>query len=83
MRKSGLIGIIFIFFAGNLLFAQTTYETKVYSNRIKSLRVEVINELISEPFIELNSDEMLEVNFDVLDHTQGRYTYSIIHCDAD
>ena len=83
MKKSGLIGFIFIFFAGNLLFAQTTYETKVYSNLIHSLRVEVVGELISEPFVELNSDEMLEVNFDVLNHSQGRYAYSIIHCDAD
>ena len=83
MKKSGLIGFLFVFFAKNLLFAQTVYETKVYSNQIGSLRVEVAGELISEPYIELNSDEMLEVNFDVLNHSQGRYTYSIIHCDAD
>jgi hypothetical protein len=55
----------------------------VFSSQIKSLRVEVAGELISEPFIELNGDKTLEVNFDVLNHTQGRYVYSIIHCDAD
>jgi hypothetical protein len=83
MKNSGFIGLIGAFFAGNMLYAQTVYETKVYSNQINSLRVEVVGELISEPFIELNSDKMLEVNFDVLNHSQGRYTYSIIHCDAD
>ena len=83
MKKSGLIGFVFIFFVRNFLFSQTVYETKVYSNQIKSLRVEVVGELISEPFIELNGKEMLEVNFDVLNHSQGRYAYSIIHCDAD
>ena len=81
MRK--YIGFILAFFAANLLYAQTLYETKVYSNQIKSLRVEKAGELISDPFIELNSDELLEVRFDVLNHSQGRYVYSIIHCDAD
>ncbi|MDR0794893.1 MAG: DUF5103 domain-containing protein [Tannerella sp.] len=64
-------------------YAQTIYETKVFSNQIKSLRVEVVGELISEPFIILNGDDILEVNFDVLDQVQGRYAYSIIHCEAD
>ena len=82
-KKTGYIVLLLAFFAGNMLYTQTTYETIVYSNIVKSLRVEVVGELISEPFIELNSDKMLEVNFDVLNHTQGRYAYSIIHCDAD
>ena len=77
------IALIPVFFAGNLSQAQTVYETAVYSNQVKSLRVEVAGELISEPFIELNGKDMLEVNFDVLNQSQGRYTYSIIHCDAD
>ena len=82
-KKTGYIALMLALFAGNLSFAQTTYETKVYSNQLKSLRVEVAGELISEPFIRLNGDQMLEVNFDVLNHTQGRYAYSIIHCNAD
>ena len=64
-------------------YSQTAYETKVYSNLVKSLRVEVVDKLISEPFIELNGDQLLEVNFDVLNQAQGRYTYTIIHCNAD
>jgi len=77
------ITLLGVFFFGNLLHAQPIYETKVYSGLVKSLRVEVVGELISEPFIKLNGNEMLEVNFDVLNQSQGRYTYSIIHCDAD
>jgi hypothetical protein len=83
MNKIGLFGFIFIFLVRNLLFSQAVYETKVYSNQVKSLRVEVVGELISEPYIKLNGNEALEVNFDVLNQSQGRYTYSIIHCDAD
>jgi len=82
-KKAIFIALMPAFFAGNWLCAQTIYETKIYSNIINSLRVEVAGELISEPFIELNGDAMLEVNFDVLDQAQGRYVYSIIHCDAD
>jgi hypothetical protein len=82
-KKILQLALIPAFFTVNLLFAQTVYETKVYSNQVKSLRVEVADELISEPFIALNGNEMLEVNFDVLNQSQGRYTYSIIHCDAD
>ena len=83
MKRSGLIVFLLVFYAGKMLIAQTVYETKVYANQIKSLRVEVVGELISEPFIELNGDKALEVNFDVINHSQGRYVYSIIHCDAD
>ena len=83
MKTTGYIKLILAFFAGNILFAQTPFETNVFSNQVKSLRVEVAGELISEPFIALNGEKILEVNFDVLNHTQGRYAYSIIHCDAD
>ena len=82
-KKTGYIASLLAVFTVNLLYAQTIYETKVYSNQLKSLRIEVLGELISEPFIALNGDKMLEVNFDVLNHTQGRYAYSITHCDAD
>ncbi|MDR2231510.1 MAG: DUF5103 domain-containing protein [Tannerella sp.] len=82
-KKTGFILTLHLLLAVNLLTAQTAYETKVYSGLVKSLRVEVVDELISEPFIELNGDQLLEVNFDVLSHVEGRYTYEIIHCNAD
>ena len=65
------------------LSAQKNGRTEVFSNRVKSLQVKVAGEQISEPYIELNSDHRLEISFDVLNHTQGQYAYSIIHCDAD
>lgn len=65
------------------LYAQKNGRTEVFSNRVKSLQAKVAGELISEPYIELDGDRRLEVSFDVLNHTQGRYAYSIIHCDAD
>jgi hypothetical protein len=70
-------------FAGQAVCAQTVYQTEIYSGQVKSLEVTVAGEQISEPFIELNGDQTLEIDFDVLNHTQGRYACSIIHCDAD
>jgi hypothetical protein len=70
-------------FVGQALCARTVYRTEIYAGQIKSLEVKVAGELISEPFIELNGDRTLEIDFDVLNHTQGRYAYTLIHCDAD
>jgi hypothetical protein len=66
-----------------LLYAQDVYRTEVLSDRIKSLRINVAGELISAPFLELDGDNALEVSFDVLNHSQGRYVYSIIHCNEN
>jgi hypothetical protein len=74
-----LLGLI----AGHFLAAQTVYQTEINSTRIKSLQVKVAGALISEPCIELNGDRAIEINFDALNHSQGRYACSIIHCDAD
>jgi hypothetical protein len=65
------------------LCARTVYQTEIYTGQVKSLEVTVADELISEPFIELNGTQTLEIDFDVLNHTQGRYAYSLVHCDAD
>ncbi|MDR1455728.1 MAG: DUF5103 domain-containing protein [Tannerella sp.] len=68
---------------GQVLCAQTVYRTEIYADRIRSLEVTAAGELLSDPFIDLDGDRPLEIKFDVLNHTQGRYAYSIIHCDAD
>ena len=63
--------------------AQEVYRTKVYREDIKSLEVKVQGELISTPCIELNGENRIEISFDALFHTGGRFAYSVIHCDAE
>jgi hypothetical protein len=70
-------------YVGQALCAQTVYQTEIYSSQVKSLELTVAGELISTPHIELNGAQRLEIDFDVLNHTQGRYAYTVIHCDAD
>lgn len=64
--------------------AQEVYRTQVFQpNRIKSLQVRQPDVTLSNPVIALGSGEQLEFSFDDLLSDQGRYAYSVIHCDAD
>lgn len=63
--------------------AQVKYFTDVNSNQIKTLQVKVAGEMISNPYIELNGENRMEINFDVLNQEYDTYNYSIIHCDGD
>ena len=65
------------------VYAQQVYRTDVYNNSIKTLQVKRVGEMLSAPYIALNKNEQIEVNFDVIDYESGEYTYAIIHCDAD
>lgn len=58
--------------------AQQTYFTDVNSKLIKTLQVKVAGEFISEPYIELNGDQQIQINFDALEQGGVRYSYSII-----
>jgi len=62
--------------------AQNTYETKIYSSQVRSLQLRIDGQTNPIPVINLN-EGLLEVNFDILNYTQGRYAYSITYCDAD
>lgn len=63
--------------------AQQTYFTDVNSKLIKTLQVKVAGEFISEPYIELNGEQQIEINFDAMTQGGVRYAYSIIHCEGN
>ena len=63
--------------------AQEVFRTEVYRDDIKSLEIKVLGELISSPYIELNGENPLEITFDALHRSSGRFAYSIYHCNAD
>ena len=65
------------------VYAQEVYTTKVNTNMINTLQIKVEGLLISDPVIELNGRDRIEINFDMMEHNYNRFTYSIIHCDAD
>ena len=63
--------------------AQDVYRTELLRDDIKSLEVKIQGELISTPYIELNGEKVIEISFDALHRSSGRFAYSVIHCDAD
>lgn len=77
--------IIFLLFnmLSNIAIAQQTYFTHVSDKLIKTLQVKVVGQMISDPYITLNGDNQIEINFDALGSGMSRYAYSIIHCNAD
>lgn len=64
------------------LAAQQVYETRVISSQVKSLQLRTQEQTNPMPVIQLG-EGLLEVNFDILNYSRGRYAYAITHCDAD
>ncbi len=63
--------------------AQTSYQTQIHNIQIKTLQVKVADEQISNPYISLNGDRQIEINFDGFGDGYTRYAYKIIHCNSD
>lgn len=62
---------------------QQNYRTEVFRDNIKSLTVKVAGDDFLYPCIELGSEQVIEIRFDVLFSTDAHYSYSIVHCNAD
>ncbi len=81
-RKFSLLSLLSLFSLLNIS-AQKIYQTEISSKLIKTLQVKQEGHIISDPIIELNGEDLIEINFDAMDHNYNRFAYSIIHCDAD
>jgi hypothetical protein len=82
MRKIPIIICLFcLIFQGNMQAQK--FRTSTFSDMVKTLRVFPLDRWDEMPVIELESGEMIEINFDVMDAAPGAYTYTITHCNAD
>lgn len=63
--------------------AQTIYRTQQNDPKIKTLRVRVAGDLLSDPIIELGGTQQVEISFDELVPEMTHFSYRIIHCDAE
>lgn len=75
--------LISVFCLAIPLHSQEVFQTKVNNKLVKSLQVKVAGEVISDPFIFMDGEEQIEINFDLLEAGYQRYAYSLVHCDAD
>jgi hypothetical protein len=76
-----IICLLCAVFQGNI-HAQK-FRTCAFSDKVKTLRVHPAGKWDVAPVIELNSDNRIEINFDVMDAAPDAYTYTITHCNAD
>jgi hypothetical protein len=59
------------------------FRTETLDETIRTLRVFPTGRWDAPPIVRLHSDETIEINFDHLGAAPERYTYRILHCDAD
>ncbi len=56
---------------------------QIFDDRISTLQVVADDDWMSLPCIPLRGDKRINVSFDDLTHTYHRYTYKLVHCEAD
>lgn len=64
-------------------FSAKAQRNKIYSDSIASLQVVMNDNWQEMPIIKLNTDDIINIDFDDFTHSYHRYAYKIEHCDAD
>jgi Domain of unknown function (DUF5103) len=59
------------------------YSNHVFNEKIRTVQIYKDGWNLSYPIIKLNSDEKLDLSFDLLGNQPESYYYSFIHCDKD
>jgi hypothetical protein len=59
------------------------YENYIYKENIKSVVMEINGIQLSYPFIPLNGEDVVRLDFDDLDGGYKNYTYGVVQCNAD
>lgn len=57
--------------------------TGVFNDRFKTLRVQVVDNPLSPPIINLNAGDRIEISFDELAEDRSYLRYSLTHCNAN
>ncbi|MDR1373004.1 MAG: DUF5103 domain-containing protein [Dysgonamonadaceae bacterium] len=59
------------------------FRTETYSDKVKTLRVNLVDDWQAAPYIELEGDALVAISFDILGTREEIYTYTLTHCNAD
>ncbi len=63
--------------------AQTVYQTNVLAPNIKTLQIHQPNDTFGLPIIELNSSDVLQIQFDEMSHDIKSFNYQVFQCNKD
>ncbi|HTB32265.1 MAG TPA: type IX secretion system plug protein domain-containing protein, partial [Bacteroidia bacterium] len=87
--QKGLMLIIFLIplfihaqKADSLNPSRLRYDDWVYKEYIKSVQLHQIGWKFSPPIMQLNSGDLLQLDFDDLAGDYIAYSYTLVHCDA-
>jgi len=72
--------IVSLFYSVNSSFS---YADQVFNEKIKTVRLYKEGWNLSYPLLKLNSDEKLNLHFDLVGNQVETYYYTFIHCDKD
>ena len=82
MKKNIIIFLLLYLVFSTSAFARK-FKTCAFSDHVKTLRVNVMDDPFAAPVIELYGDRLIEISFDMMEPEPCAYTYAITHCDAD
>lgn len=68
---------------GAVPMAADDYRTGIFSERFKTLKVELAENPLAPPIINLNTGDRMVVSFDELAEDRSYLRYSLTHCNAD
>ncbi len=75
-----LLSFCFLFLS---LVSQTIYRTQALVPNIKTLQVHFEEDPFALPVLELESTDVLNIQFDEMSHIYRSYSYKVLHCNAD
>lgn len=81
--KHSFIIAFFTVFCANMMLGQEVFHTQIFKDNIKTLQVKTNGNPLSEPIIELNSNDVLTISFDEMSHEGHSFSYEIKHCNTD
>lgn len=63
--------------------AELKYENQIYDNRVKTVMLTKAGTEDRYPIIALNSNDQLQLSFDILGNKNEYFQYTLVHCDAN
>ncbi len=75
--------LLILFFYLSLIISAVSPVNIIYDDQIKTIKIHPLNDWMSPPVINLETNDQLLLSWDQLSHDYKRYAYRIIHCNRD
>jgi hypothetical protein len=83
MRKIIFFTVCWLCLAAQVSISAQGFRTSIFSDRVKTLKINPVDNWQAAPIIDLEGDDWVEVSFDIMGGTHETFTYTLIHCNAD